>query len=157
MFVNSRVREIRKAVELSQKDFAARLGITGAGISKIESGQRGLTDQMILLICKEFNINENWLRYGEGGMLRQPLPFGVEQLAESYRLDELDKIIISEYLMLDDKKRKVLKEYITRIAGYNTHSGVDLLDNGANVQICAEEQPKDNFKTGLQYGKKKND
>ncbi len=66
--MNERLKEIRKTLSLSQESFAKKLGITGAGISKIESGDRNLTEQMILAICREFNVSEEWLRNGTGEM-----------------------------------------------------------------------------------------
>lgn len=137
--LNTRVKLLRKQLNMSQDTFGSRLGVTGAGISKIESGQRNLTEQMLLMICKEFNINENWLRDGEGEMFRQMLPTGIEQLAEYYQLDELDKRIINEYSMLDEKKRKVIKDYIMRIAYGNNMTPV-VFDGDREKEIlrCAE-------------------
>ncbi|EHI98008.1 helix-turn-helix domain protein [Clostridium sp. DL-VIII] len=66
--MNERLKAIRKELNLSQDSFAKQLGITGPGISKIESGSRNLTEQMIKSICREFNVNEKWLRTGEGDM-----------------------------------------------------------------------------------------
>ncbi|MDF2944084.1 MAG: putative transcriptional regulator [Herbinix sp.] len=137
--LNTRVKYIRKNFNMSQETFGNKLGVTGAGISKIESGQRSVTDQMILMICKEFNINENWLRHGDGEIFRQKLPTGIEQLAEYYQLDELDKRIINEYSMLDERKRKVIKEYIMRIA-YGNHNNAVILDGDVENEVlkCAE-------------------
>jgi transcriptional regulator with XRE-family HTH domain len=138
--LNSRVKLLRKELHMSQETFGMRLGVTGAGISKIESGQRNLTEQMLILICREFDINEKWLRYGEGEIFRKKLSSGMEQLVDSYRLDELDKKIIYEYVTLDEKKRKVIKEYIMKIA--NESYASDLLSDGSQekeVLRCAEE------------------
>ena len=65
--MNERLKKIRKSLSLSQEAFGAKLGVTGPGISKIESGDRNLTEQMTLSVIREFNVNENWLRTGEGG------------------------------------------------------------------------------------------
>lgn len=64
--MNSRIKELRKALKLSQDEFGAKLGITNTAISGYESGRRSPTEQIILSICRTFNVNENWLRYGEG-------------------------------------------------------------------------------------------
>ena len=64
--MNERVKMIRKSLSLSQEAFGAKLGVTGPGISKIESGDRNLTEQMMLSIIREFNVNEKWLRNGTG-------------------------------------------------------------------------------------------
>ena len=63
-----RVRELRKELGLTLEKFGKSLGVGKTAISKIENGENGLTDQMILSICREFNANEEWLRTGEGDM-----------------------------------------------------------------------------------------
>lgn len=73
--MNERVRMIRKSLLLSQEAFGSKLGVTGPGISKIESGDRNLTEQMMLSIIREFNVNEEWLRTGEGEMFVQVTPY----------------------------------------------------------------------------------
>ncbi|MCI9227089.1 MAG: helix-turn-helix transcriptional regulator [Dorea sp.] len=65
--MNERIKLIRKEAKLSQEDFGNRLSITKASISRLESGINNPSDQTISLICKEFNVNEDWLRTGAGG------------------------------------------------------------------------------------------
>ena len=67
----NRITELRDALKLTQKAFGARLGVTDAEISSIESGRRNLTEQMEISICREFNVNKEWLRTGEGEMFLQ--------------------------------------------------------------------------------------
>ena len=50
------------------KKVGERLGVTRTAISNIEKGYRGLTEQMLKAICREFNVNETWLRTGDGDM-----------------------------------------------------------------------------------------
>ena len=138
--MNSRVKLIRTQLNLSQKAFGKRLGVTAAGISKIESGQRNLTDQMAILMCKEFDINEAWLRNGSGEMFRRKLSTGMKQLSDYYHLDDLDVKIIHEYLLLEDDKRKVIKDYIMNIASETSRSDL-LVEGGAGrreILQCAE-------------------
>ena len=66
--LNTRLKTIRKFVSLSQEEFGQKLGITGAAISKIESGNRNVTEQITLAIIREFDVNEQWLRTGKGEM-----------------------------------------------------------------------------------------
>jgi len=66
MSVNERIRQIRKSLSLTMEDFGSRLGVTKVSISMIESGKRNVTDQMFLAICREFNVNPDWLRDGIG-------------------------------------------------------------------------------------------
>ena len=69
--MNGRVKELRRIKGLSQDAFGKRLGVTGAGISKIESGDRKLTEQMLLHICECYDVNESWLRTGVGEIFRE--------------------------------------------------------------------------------------
>lgn len=66
--MNNRIKDIRKKHNLSQDAFGKRLGITGASVSRLESGDREPSDQTVLSICREFSVNELWLRRGEGDM-----------------------------------------------------------------------------------------
>ena len=68
--MKSRIKAVRQSpkINMSQETFGARIGVTAAGISKIGSGQRNASEQVILSICREFNVNERWLRTGEGEM-----------------------------------------------------------------------------------------
>lgn len=62
---NDRVALIRKDHNLTLEEFGARLGVSRSAISNIESGKRGVTNQMRAAICKEFNINGTWFRTGD--------------------------------------------------------------------------------------------
>lgn len=65
--MNARVRQVRKKLDLTMEKFGDRLGVTRTAISNIEAGNRGVTEQMVRSICREFGVNEVWLRTGEGG------------------------------------------------------------------------------------------
>ena len=67
MTQGERVKSVRKKRELTLEKFGERLGVTKTAISRIEKGDRGLTEQMFKSICREFGVNEVWLRTGEGG------------------------------------------------------------------------------------------
>ena len=66
MTQGERIRLIRKELNLTLEKFGEKLGVQRSAVSKIERGERGLTDQMIISICREFNVNEQWLRDGTG-------------------------------------------------------------------------------------------
>lgn len=67
MTQGERVKSVRKKRELTLEKFGERLGVTKTAISRIEKGDRSLTEQMFKSICREFGVNEVWLRTGEGG------------------------------------------------------------------------------------------
>ena len=64
--MNERIKELRKELNLTREKFGERLGIQKATLSKIENGTVSITERNIAAICREFNVNENWLRTGEG-------------------------------------------------------------------------------------------
>ncbi|WP_315504117.1 helix-turn-helix transcriptional regulator [Alloprevotella tannerae] len=68
--MNNRLKELRKELGLSGEKFGEKIGVKKAAISKIESGAVGLSDSNILAICREFNVNEEWLRTGSGAMFK---------------------------------------------------------------------------------------
>ena len=72
MTENERVKEVRKSLGLTQEKFGERVGLKKSAISQIESGVNGVTDQLRLAVFREFNVNEDWLRTGEGSMFSEP-------------------------------------------------------------------------------------
>lgn len=68
MTENTRVRELRKALDLTLEKFGERLGVKKNAISAIENGRNSLTDQMKKAICREFGVDYIWLTTGEGEM-----------------------------------------------------------------------------------------
>lgn len=66
--MNNRVKEVRKAVNLTQSEFGKRIGISNTAVSKIEKGENNVSEQNIIAMHREFNVNEDWLKTGEGEM-----------------------------------------------------------------------------------------
>lgn len=69
--MNERITEIRNFLNLSQKDFAEKIGLKQGSLSDLETGRANITDRVILLICSQFNVNEEWLRFGNGQMFQK--------------------------------------------------------------------------------------
>lgn len=67
-----RVKAVRKELGMTLDAFGKRVGVTKTAISNIENGARCLTDQMLLSICREFGVNETWLRTGAGEPFMPP-------------------------------------------------------------------------------------
>ena len=64
--MKDRIKTIRSSSGLNQNDFGLRIGVTGAAVSRWESGDRNVPDSAIRSICREFGVNETWLRTGDG-------------------------------------------------------------------------------------------
>jgi len=108
MKMNERLKLIRKALSLNQAAFGDRLGVTPTAISRIEKGERSLTDQMFLAISREYNVNENWLRTGNGDMFVHPDTFSLDELAKKNNLTPLELDIVKALMTIDEKARQSL-------------------------------------------------
>ena len=66
--MNERLKKLRKTLDLTQQEFADKLGSTRDNIGGYETGRRNPSAAVISLICTKFNVNETWLKTGEGEM-----------------------------------------------------------------------------------------
>lgn len=66
--MNERLKELRAHLGITLEEFGKKIGVTRSAVGRLEKGERNLTEQTVLSICREFNVNEDWLRYGEGEM-----------------------------------------------------------------------------------------
>lgn len=66
--MNERLKKLRKALDLTQQEFADKIGIKRNSFANYETGRNTPIDAIIVSICREFNVNEDWLRDGIGDM-----------------------------------------------------------------------------------------
>ena len=67
--MKDRIKALRKALSLNQTDFGSKIGVKQSAVAAYESGSRNPLDSVIVSICREFGVNERWLRTGDGEML----------------------------------------------------------------------------------------
>lgn len=114
--MNERLLRLRTTeLNMSQEEFGSKIGVTRAAVSRYESGDRQISESILLSICRVFRVNYFWLTEGRGDIFTGTPQTVVDELAEDYDLDELDKKIIEKYLELDAEKRKILKDYLKSI------------------------------------------
>ena len=96
MTIGERVKAIRTSpqISLSLEKFGARLGVQRSAMSKIENGHVALTDQMVFSICREFGVNEEWLRTGEG-----------PQFIEITRAEQIQQMVLDGDVQIGFVKR----------------------------------------------------
>jgi transcriptional regulator with XRE-family HTH domain len=70
--VNQRVRQVRDALELSQRKFSTLLSLSSGYIAGIEAEVRAVNGRLIKLIAAEFGVSEEWLKTGKGEMFKSP-------------------------------------------------------------------------------------
>lgn len=122
--MKDRIKQLRTELEYTQEEFAKRLGLARNSIANYEIGRREPTNAIITSICREFNVNEEWLRTGEGEMFKQLLPTDevagyVEDLLEydGHGNAFYDMIIemMKAYHGIDDKSKTVIRDYFGMI------------------------------------------
>lgn len=112
--MEARLKAVRKAVGLTQQEFADRLGIKRGAVANYEIGRNDPIDAVISLICREFGVNETWLRTGEGEMFapvdpeNQLMEWAGRLLADSS--DSFRARFVRMMMGLTDKEWAVLEE-----------------------------------------------
>lgn len=110
-----RVNEVRKSLGLTLEKFGEKLGVTKTTISRIEKGVNNLTDQMAISICREYNVNYDYLMYGEGEMFDDLPQTIVDELCAQYDLNDFDKALVEMYVSLPAGSRERIKEYMKQL------------------------------------------
>lgn len=116
MEIFERLKYIRKTLNLTQKNFAKEIGMSQSGYAQIETGDKPISNRLIKPICLAFNIDENWLRTGEGEMFIKVEDSIFKQLSEKYNLNEKDLCFIKHYLNMNPQNRQYLLNMILNMA-----------------------------------------
>lgn len=115
MTQGERVKEIRKTLDLTLEKFGGKLGVKKGAISAIENNNRNLTEQMTKAICREYNVNYDYLMYGEGEMFDDLPQTIVDELYVQYDLNDFDKALVEMYVSLPAESRERIKEYMKQL------------------------------------------
>ena len=116
--MKNRIKELRKTVKLNQTNFADQIHVSQDSISKYEKGERELTDRVISDICREFNVNEEWLRSGTGEMFKEMTEQDIIKQKIDNQLkdgDEFTKNVLYQIASLTPEQWKGIEEFITKI------------------------------------------
>ena len=114
MTPGERIRSIRKELGLTLEKFGESLGVSKGAISAIEVGTRNLTEQMAKAICREYNVNYDYLVNGEGEMFDDLPQTVLDELCIQHHLDDLDRTLIEMYLEMPEQIREYLKQEISK-------------------------------------------
>ena len=115
--MKERIREVREHFGLSMEKFGARIGIGKTSISLLESGKNNPSVQTVALICREFGVNEHWLRTGEGEMFEQTRETVLDRLAAEYSLDKEQVSVIENFLDLSPQERTLFLTQMRKVFG----------------------------------------
>lgn len=112
--IGERIKELRKALSLTQTAFGERIGLKQNSVALIEAG-RATSDQTIFAICREFRVNEEWLRNGAGDMF-VPTPASiVDELAEEYHLCPEAQAMVEKFITLDPAAQLAVFDYMCAV------------------------------------------
>lgn len=119
MNIGERIRKLRKTLDLTQQKFGERIGIKGNTVAQYELGRNKPLDSVITLICREFNVSENWIRTGTGEMfLKTPEEDLYSKAAASIlkKEDALAMEALKLYFQMSPEAKDAVSDYILQLA-----------------------------------------
>ncbi|MCI7170031.1 helix-turn-helix domain-containing protein [bacterium] len=126
--MNDRLKKLRKALDLTQQEFADRIGVKRNSLANYETGRNTPIDAIIVSICREFNVNEEWLRTGAGDMF---LP--VDRNADIAKLTKM---------LLDEESDSFKNRFISMLANLTTEEW-EFLERKAMELAGIDDKNKD--------------
>lgn len=150
MSVGERIKKVRRSNDLTQQEFANRIGSKRNTVATYEMGRTDPSAAVISLICREFKISETWLRTGEGEMNIPKPENTIDKLIEEFHLGDTEKQIILEFLHLDARDRQGVIEYVRRLSQNQVFQGeremtleekADQFAAMAREQFLSEQEP----------------
>lgn len=114
--MNERIKLLRRHFQLTQDAFAARLGIKRGAVANYEIGRNIPADSVVVLMCREFNVREEWLRTGEGPMFAPAPASALDALAAERGLSRGEAILVEKLLDLKPEVRQAILDYIVEVA-----------------------------------------
>lgn len=116
MDVGKRIKAIRKELGLTQKDFGVQIGIASNTITGYETGVRVPSPQVIRSICREFNVNEEWLSTGQGEMFCQTEESAITLIDRiMYGENEFAKSVFKAFASLSEEEWNAVEKIIDRL------------------------------------------
>lgn len=109
--LDNRIRNVRKELKMSQKEFAERMGVSQGTVSWSEQPDKNVPDSTIKSICTIFNVNENYLLYDELPIFIEPATFSLDNFIIERGGTDLEKEIIKTYFELDPEVRKAIFDH----------------------------------------------
>lgn len=113
--MKDRIKKLRKALDLTQQKFADRLGMKQNTIATYEMGRAVPSDPAIKSMCREFGVNEAWLRTGQEPMFAKVPSTAIEELSVDFFLDAFDTALVEEYLHLTPGQRETFRTFFYRV------------------------------------------
>ena len=121
---NDRIKEVRKALDLTQEKFGEKIGMKKSSLSTVENGVNAVSNQLRTAVCREFHVREEWLRTGEGEMFEERTPDQaiVDFAADLVNVedDAFKKRLISALARMDDQTWESFEKWYQSQKHYRT-------------------------------------
>ncbi len=123
MAQGERVKAVRKSLGLTLEKFGDKIGLKKNSVSQIENGRNDLTEANTKAICREFNVNEVWLRTGEGGddnmftKVSEDDRFSLNLGKLSQSDNEFAKNMLNAIAEADPEKLKIIEDFMKACLG----------------------------------------
>ena len=115
MTIGERIRMVRKETGLTLEKFGESIGLKKAGLSLIENGRNGASDQTIRSIAREFGVSEDWLRTGEGEMKLATASGAAAEIADRLGLGPWATQALERFMALNEKEQVLFLEILEKI------------------------------------------
>ena len=114
--MEERIKKIRKENGLTQTEFGARIGVKGNTITNYETSVRAPSEAMIKAICREFEINREWLETGKGKMKIRSQCNTLDRVAKRYSDSPTFRAMLDVYAELDADGQDAVERYIAKLS-----------------------------------------
>lgn len=114
--INERFKQLRKSLNLTQVELGERIALSQGHLTSIENGKREVTERTVKLLVQEFNINEHWLRTGEGEMKETGAADVFATFAAQHNLTPAEREVMRYCVFLPSADRAALLTHITNLA-----------------------------------------
>ncbi len=115
MTFGERIKKVRRSLDLTQQEFADRIGSKRNTVATYEMGRTDPSAAVVSLICREFGVSETWLRTGAGEMFVPSPEESVDELIQTHGLDDFSRQIILEFIKLRPEDRETVKRYVRNL------------------------------------------
>ena len=110
--MNNRIKQVRNYFHLTQQEFADRIKVKRNTAATYEMGRTKPSDSGVSIICREFNVNEEWLRTGEGEMF-MPAPMDeLQALVDRYNLSDAAAEFVKTFVELPKDVRQAVLDFV---------------------------------------------
>ncbi len=151
--MKERIKKIRKELDMTQQQFADIIGVKRNSYANYETGRNTPIDAVIKSICREFNVNAEWLRTGNGEMFMASPSAALDMLKAEYGLSDGDYVLIEKFVNLKTEKRAAALDFILQVAEAIHSSGMDTSPANQKPREMSIDEKVEQYRRSLMLDK----